>query len=184
MNERDWFRCNDYIGMLMFIMRSKRYSKRKSRLAGTVYGQVLARYVPDPRLHRYLQLKEDFEFGRATQQDLDSAGAEFRVLCKTLGWMHNREFLLAAPRPAAAAMRDVYGNPFRPPPAFDPTWRTAEAVSLAQSMYDADSFDRMSELARALRAAGCEDTDILDHCNADRPHVRGCWVVDLVLGRE
>jgi hypothetical protein len=49
-------------------------------------------------------------------------------------------------------------------------------------MYDRRDFSAMPILADALQDAGCEDADILDHCRGDRMHVRGCWVVDLVLG--
>ena len=45
------------------------------------------------------------------------------------------------------------------------------------------AFDRMPELSDALLAAGCEDADTLGHCPSEGPHVRGCWIVDLVLGR-
>lgn len=84
----------------------------------------------------------------------------------------------------ADALRDVFANPFRSAAAFDPAWRTPEVLGVAQAIYDSGSFDRMPELDRALHAAGCDDANILDHCNAERAHVRGCWVVDLVLGKE
>ncbi|MBP3957883.1 hypothetical protein J8F10_21730 [Gemmata sp. G18] len=42
----------------------------------------------------------------------------------------------------------------------------------------------MPILADALQDAGCDRTDVLDHCRGPEPHVRGCWVVDLVLGKE
>jgi hypothetical protein len=38
-------------------------------------------------------------------------------------------------------------------------------------------------LADALQDAGCDSTEVLDHCLGAGPHVRGCWVVDLVLGK-
>ena len=80
-------------------------------------------------------------------------------------------------------LRDIFGNPFRPV-AFDPAWRTSTAVGLAEAIYDERAFDRLPILADALQDAGCEDADILGHCRGDGPHVRGCWVVDLVLGKE
>ena len=42
----------------------------------------------------------------------------------------------------------------------------------------------MPILADALQDAGCDNDDILTHCRGEGPHVRGCWVVDLVLGKE
>ena len=84
----------------------------------------------------------------------------------------------------AALLRDIFGNPFRPV-AFSPAWRTDTALILARQMYESRDFGAMLILADALQDAGCEDEQILSHCrNANQPHVRGCWVVDLVLGRE
>jgi hypothetical protein len=39
-------------------------------------------------------------------------------------------------------------------------------------------------LADALFDAGCDNEELLTHCRADGPHVRGCWAVDLILGRQ
>jgi hypothetical protein len=81
-------------------------------------------------------------------------------------------------------LRDIFGNPFRPV-VFSPSWRTSTAVALARTMYDAREFSAMPILADALQDAGCDNDDILTHCrDANQTHVRGCWVVDLVLGKE
>lgn len=87
----------------------------------------------------------------------------------------------AQARVMCAAVREVVGNPFRSPD-FDP-WRTDTAVSLARTMYESSEFSAMPILADALQDAGCDDDDVLRHCRADAPHVRGCWVVDGVLGK-
>jgi hypothetical protein len=78
---------------------------------------------------------------------------------------------------------DIFGNPFRPV-TFSPEWRTDTAVSLASQMYQSRDFSAMPILADALQDAGCDNADILDHCRSPGPHVRGCWVVDLVLGKQ
>lgn len=81
-------------------------------------------------------------------------------------------------------IRDVFGNPCRPV-AFDPAWRTRDALLLARQMSAAQEFSAMPILADALQDAGCDSEAILDHCrDTTAVHVRGCWVVDLVLGRE
>jgi|GEM_PF-5757293 len=80
-------------------------------------------------------------------------------------------------------IRDIFGNPFRPV-AFSPEWRTSTVVSLARGMYDSRDFSAMPILADALQDAGCEQAEILDHCRGSGPHVRGCWVVDLALGKS
>jgi hypothetical protein len=83
----------------------------------------------------------------------------------------------------ATVFRDIFGNPFRPV-AFDPSWRTSTAVGLADQMYGSRDFSAMPILADAIQDAGCDSADILDHCRGPGPHVRGCWVVDLLLGKE
>ena len=80
-------------------------------------------------------------------------------------------------------LRDIVGNPFRPV-SFAPAWRTSTAVALAKQMYESRDFGAMPILADALQDAGCDNADILDHCRGPGPHVRGCWVVDQMLGKE
>jgi hypothetical protein len=77
----------------------------------------------------------------------------------------------------------VLGNPFRRT-SVDPRARTGTVVSLAHSIYEARAFDRLPILADALEEAGCTDAEILTHCRGPGPHVRGCWVVDLILGKS
>ena len=74
-------------------------------------------------------------------------------------------------------------NPFRPV-AFAPAWRTDTAVALARGMYESRDFGAMPILADALQDAGCDSDAVLTHCrDPHAAHVRGCWVVDLVLGK-
>jgi hypothetical protein len=81
-------------------------------------------------------------------------------------------------------LRDIFGNPFRPV-AFNPAWRSESATALARAMYESRNFSPMPILADALEEAGCDHADILSHCRQpDGVHVRGCWVVDLVLGKS
>jgi hypothetical protein len=81
-------------------------------------------------------------------------------------------------------LRDIFGNPFRPV-TFAPAWQTAAASSLAQSMYDRRDFAAMPVLADLLEEAGCDSAEVLSHCRDEKQvHVRGCWVVDHVLGKS
>ena len=82
----------------------------------------------------------------------------------------------------ADLLRDIFGNPFREV-AFDPAWRTSDALALANAMYSNRDIGAMPILADALQEAGCDDEDVLSHCREPREHVRGCWVVDLLLGK-
>jgi hypothetical protein len=83
----------------------------------------------------------------------------------------------------AALLRDIFGNPFRPVTA-NPSWITPKTRKLAQAIYDGSLFQDTPDLANALEDAGCMIREILDHCRGPGPHVRGCWVVDLVLGKS
>ena len=79
---------------------------------------------------------------------------------------------------------EIFGNPFRSV-AFDPAWRTSDALLLARGIYEERAFDGMPILADALQDAGCDSDDILGHLrDASATHVRGCWALDLVLGKE
>ena len=84
-------------------------------------------------------------------------------------------------------LRDLLGPlPFRPV-AINPAWlawNDGTVPRVAQAIYDERAFDRMPVLADALEDAGCADRAILDHCRQPGVHVRGCWVVDLLLGKE
>lgn len=78
------------------------------------------------------------------------------------------------------AAEAVRGHPL---PIMHSDWRTSTVVALAQGIYDDRAFDRLPILADALQDAGCDNPDILNHCRDTGPHARGCWVVDLVLGK-
>ena len=64
-----------------------------------------------------------------------------------------------------------------------PSWRTPDVLSLTQSAYEARDFAALPILADTLEDAGCTDADLLSHLRGPGPHVRGCWVVDLLLGK-
>ncbi|MBL8793270.1 MAG: hypothetical protein JNM56_05145 [Planctomycetia bacterium] len=82
-----------------------------------------------------------------------------------------------------SSLRDVFGNPFQPM-TVDPAWRTSTVSSLAQAIYHERAFDRLPILGDALEDTGCDNADILNHCRQPGDHVRGCWCVDLLLGKR
>jgi hypothetical protein len=84
-------------------------------------------------------------------------------------------------------IRDVFGNPFRPLPAIAPewlAWREGTVVTLARAAYDERAFDGMPILGDVLEEAGCTDSALLTHCRQPLEHARGCWVLDLLLGKR
>jgi hypothetical protein len=85
----------------------------------------------------------------------------------------------------AALLCDVFGNPFRPVDSDCDwlTWNDGTIPKLAGAIYDDRRFDELPILADALEEAGCDSADILGHLRGPGPHVRGCWAVDLLLGK-
>lgn len=84
----------------------------------------------------------------------------------------------------ARLLREVRGNPYRPV-ALLPSWRTCDVSLLAQNIYDTRDFSALPILADALQDAGCNSDELLNHLrDPNAPHVRGCWALDLVLGKS
>jgi hypothetical protein len=86
-------------------------------------------------------------------------------------------------------LRDIFGNPFRPV-SISPGWLTPTVTNLATAAYEerilpSGELDsaRLAVLADALEEAGCDSADVLSHLREPGPHVRGCWVVDLLLDK-
>jgi hypothetical protein len=94
---------------------------------------------------------------------------------------------------ACPLLQDIFGNPFRPvtlKPAIL-SWHDGTIPRIAQSIYKERQFPagtfepaRMSELADALIDAGCDNKELFLHCRSKGPHVRGCWPIDLILGKK
>jgi hypothetical protein len=94
----------------------------------------------------------------------------------------------AAERHAQAdLLREVVGKPLlRQRLRLNPSWlgwHDGAIPKLAQAIYDDRAFDRLPILADALEEAGCTDTEVLAHCRGGGEHVRGCLVVDRILGK-
>ncbi|MGF1581769.1 MAG: hypothetical protein ACFCD0_20760 [Gemmataceae bacterium] len=110
-------------------------------------------------------------------------------LCKLLrqSWRLGPRGLGSGRDPHAALfadfVREIWPNPCRRY-ATKAHWLTDDVTRIASTMYEQKNFSDMPILADALEEAGCNDQNILDHCREDRAHVRGCWVVDLLLGKE
>ena len=101
--------------------------------------------------------------------------------------------LAEAQREQKLLLHDIFGNPFRPV-SLNPAWlsfRSDTIPNLARAAYDERKLpsghldvNRLAVLADALEEAGCDSPAILDHLRRPRTHIRGCWVLGLVLGKE
>lgn len=84
-----------------------------------------------------------------------------------------------------ALLRDIFK--FTPPPPVLPewlAWRDGIVSIAAHEAYRSRDFSAMPVMADMLVDAGCTDADLLSHLRSPGPHVRGCWVLDLLLGKE
>ena len=161
------------------------------RAEGLIEQSVLDEYRG--RFYGYVREGEDappeFRRLRGTEEmrsifALVFAATYSEQLLRTLaGNNHWRSGIAPRQQLVSHIVRDIFGNPFRPV-ALDPAWLTSDVLALARGIYDEKAFDRMPILADALQDAGCTNEDILGHCRDAGPHVRGCWVVDLVLGKQ
>jgi hypothetical protein len=109
------------------------------------------------------------------------AAVEFATRCEA--YPGDRTRFDEAQKHQLPLLRDIFGNPFRPV-RIDPSWLMPKVIALAQQIYENRAFDRMPRLADALEGAGCRNNDIVGHFRAPGPHVRGCWALDLILGKE
>jgi hypothetical protein len=202
MTEAEWLACTDPQKMLGLI--GGKGSERKLRLfAVACCRRVWARLVEEAS-RRAVTTAEDYADGLASDAELEEARLQAGWAERWSGqpdaadaaaWTASQEtgilwVVTAARRTASVAqaglLRCIFGNPSRPValgPAWLP-WHGGMPVSMAQKMYDSRDFADMPVLADALEEAGCQDQDILGHCRSGGEHVRGCWVVDLLLGKS
>ena len=199
MTEAEWLACEDPRPMLAFV--HKQMSERKLRLFGLGCCQRILAQIQDDRSLRAVKVLERFIEGQATEEELTTAeeeadlaageGADFGLW--TVAYAAStyvgtfRQMLFDSEyaeeeKGEADVLRDILG-PIRRI-AFNATWRTATVTALAEAIYDDRAIDRLPILADALEDAGCTERDILDHCRQPGVHVRGCWVVDLILGKS
>jgi len=209
MTEAEWNTSADPKAMLEFLQGTGNVSDRKLRLfACTCYHDYFHFMLPDSRgFTRYItwvEMTERYVDGMATREAWDAArsglhGMEHVVdahhhavnasetAAGVAGWFKTKTFCRVQEgdenRCLSGKLRDIVANPFHPV-TFDLSWRSETVVLLARHMYESRDFSTMPIMADALQDAGCEDENILSHCRGTGPHVRGCWVVDLVLGKE
>jgi hypothetical protein len=122
------------------------------------------------------------------ETDLDRAARALWAATRSDGWgtsdYRNYYQRTEFRRVYKQVLVEVVGS--RPsPPEVKSAWRTDAVLSLARQMYESRDFGSMPVLADALEDAGCDCADVLDHCrDPQAAHVRGCWIVDPVLGKS
>jgi len=130
------------------------------------------------------------------------------ALNRTIGWVEAvaardageglaRAARVVRHRQICDLFREVIGNPFaarmavptwmQSPERSTPGWliRVSEAArNLATALHRDQAYDRFPILADSLEEEGCIDEELLLHMRQPQPHVRGCWALDLILGKN
>jgi hypothetical protein len=173
MTEAEWVACDEPVLMLAALRASEAASDRKLWLFVSHCARGAWR-LPPQALHEVEGLALDAPWSAALGA-VRLAGLFERGGAPVCPGLRTHQ---------ARLFRELFGPlPFRRVAAL-PTWKTEAVTSLAGAMYEQGAFDRMPQLADALLDAGCDEPDLLDHCLSDGYHVRGCWVLDILIGWE
>jgi hypothetical protein len=202
MTETDWLSCSDPVLLLRHV--SSTASERKLRLLACATCRRLWFMLREEHSRRAVEVAERFADDLASADELAAvfASADRAALeaerAHVTGWNAARTAAASAGRSAVQAaeravttgadaelVREVFGNPFRAvvvPPAWL-AWDGGALPRIARDVYDERRFRDVSVLGDALEEAGCTDQAMLEHCWSGQRHYRGCWVIDLLLGR-
>ena len=214
MTEAEWLNATDPTPMLEFLrwQGGSTGGSRKPRLFAAACCRQVWPLLPDERSRRAVEVGEQYADGLCTNEVRRAASVEAHN-AKDLfrsnppwaaAWTSDR-----SPYPAAEMairfaglpvarqadiLRELYGCHLFRPVIINPAWlawSNRTVPKLAQTTYDERHLPtghldpaRLAIMADALEEAGCVDPEILGHCRGPGPHVRGCWIVDLLLGKE
>jgi hypothetical protein len=204
MTEAEWLTCTDPQQMLEFVKNLSTWRKLRlflcahlrmtpfspthafrSQLADVL--ERLADGLPgsEKALTTMIQEMKEFQWSCIQRQDFERA-AYLRECFDLLKLARQPDTVmgLAAGECDCPILHDLFGNnPFQPI-TFNPASLTPTVANLAQAIYEESAFDCLPLLADALDEAGCTNNDILRHCRQQGKHVKGCWLVDLLLDKR
>jgi hypothetical protein len=207
MTEAEWLARTNPDPMLQFLRGRTCACRRKLRLFACACVRRVWRHLTDPRSRAAVEVAERYADGLATAKELararqeaawaaawscrrDAADSAVWVAsdCSEPGWVEmatSRAYLAERTDevfrlPQCSLLREIFGNPFVPVRA-EPSWRTRKVLKLAGQAYEKRDFARLADLGELLERAGCADPEALEHCRQPGEHVRGCWLLDLLL---
>jgi hypothetical protein len=209
MTEQEWLENYDPNAMLRFAWERGLRSGRKHRLF--VCSVCRIRGLPDSRGWKAIEVVERYVDGRATDDELRKARTGARVAARVYSYCNPSKAAVRAvkarngsddeaTRPGRSTyvcigdltdlVLDIFGPlPFRAV-AVKRAWQTRTVKQLARAAYEERELPegyldnaRLAVLSDGLEEAGCSDADILGHLRSKGQHVRGCWALDLVLGK-
>jgi|SRR6516162_1380194 len=212
MSEQEWLDSTDPTPMLDFL-RGKA-SGRKLRLFACACCRRVWPLLVERQSREAVEVAEQYADGTASDDNLASARAAalrtyltsppgtvaYRAAAAAFYATRGPVRLAAGNAAAATAglvpafggqeqadlLRCLLGHLFARVNIPEPwlSWNDGTIPKLARVIYDGGTFDLLPVLADALEKAGCQDPDILGHCRSGGEHVRGCWVIDLLLGKS
>ena len=175
MTESEWLNCDRLTTLVAFLIG--KVSERKGRLLASAGCRLSLPLEGYEHGSTSIEALERYAEGRNKKADCPS----LLILDRSESSFHGKDIPL---------LRDIFGNPFRPI-SINPIWLTPTVTTLATASYEerimpSGELDpaRLAVLSDALEEAGCDSPDILAHLRSPGPHVRGCWPVDLLLGKE
>lgn len=208
MTEAQWLESSDVIAILKSL--EGKTTDRKLRLFGCACCRRAWDLLAEECFRDAVEVAERYADGQADRKELFAArsisgaalernglagvgGPAYRALGSAWSatrmpawtaaiyplWVYAEDTERAA---QVALLHEVFGNPYRPV-AINADWLTPDVVSQADAIYVGRDFERMPSLGDALEKSGCRDLDILCHCREPHEHVRGCWLIDALLGK-
>ena len=198
MTPEEWDAATDWRPLIE--AAGSRVSWRKWRLFAAAACRDARRFHLLPAVADAITLAERFAEGLVEKPEMERAyhasraawgGTEVPLL---LHWATSRGASLAwhvadildraehAPARRAVWLREVVGDPFRWV-RWEDEWVTRTAHELVADAYATARFDGLPVLADALEDAGCDNPELLAHLRGSGPHARGCWALDVILGR-
>jgi hypothetical protein len=196
MTEQEWLACSDPEPMLAFL-RGK-VSDRKLRLLACACCRYLSEQ-PSEEDRETADLGERFADGLVTSRERQDAYEALQQLKEQAVSRHEFEraaWLLRTQgcvwpayvgwcpsshgddQSRSKMLRHIMGNPFRPYPA--PQSWPSTVVQLAESLYAGQ--DCAFALHDALLEAG--HAELAEHFREEKSHPKGCWAMDVVLGKS
>jgi hypothetical protein len=209
MNESEWLTCTDPTLMLKCL--HKKITTRKMLLFSVACCRRILHLSEDEAVKKAVDTIEKYADGFSSYEELraaeaatgtwamalDEAGEDIWAMGYSMSWSAwamsfvmlradkaSLERITLNERQAQSSLlRDVFANPFRSADIF-PSCFTLDTVRLAQAIYEKRAFHHLLKLADNLEQVGCDNQEMLQHCRHQGEHVRGCWVVDLILGKK
>jgi hypothetical protein len=200
MTEQEWLACEDPRAMLRFLKARTRPRFRKRQTLAEAGVQRRLRlwscacwhgrwwHLPDGSKHR-VALEQAARWADRPDAPMPREALAYLVGspdafhgAEATAWGLSEDNEGMPQSRQADLLRCLFGNPFRP--VSPGPWVTPAAATVARDVYDRRDFAALPLLADLLEEAGCPEQSVLDHCRTPGEHARGCWAVDLVLGRS